>query len=63
MGMAQQRPWVLGKAFNLSYHHDLGFLQAFYKGWGVKGFSLNYHNKETIVFTLDPYYDNLKYNP
>ena len=25
----------------------------------VKGFSLSYHNKETALFAVDPYYGNL----
>ena len=25
----------------------------------VKGFNLSYYNKETILFTIDPYYGNL----
>ena len=25
----------------------------------AKGFHLSYHNKETILFTISPYYDNL----
>ena len=25
----------------------------------VKGFSLSYHNKETILFTIDPHYGSL----
>ena len=25
----------------------------------LKGFSLNYHDMETILFAIDPYYDNL----
>ena len=25
----------------------------------VRGFNLSYHNKETILFTLDPHYGNL----
>ena len=25
----------------------------------VRGFNLNYHNKETILFTIDLYYGNL----
>ena len=30
-------------------------------GYGVlvKGVSLSYHNKETKIFTIDSYYDNL----
>ena len=28
----------------------------------VKGFNVSYHNKETIVFTKDPYHGNLKYS-
>ena len=33
-------------------------------GWAlVKGFHLSYHNKETIVFTIDPQYGNLNKNP
>ena len=28
--------------------------------WGlVKGLNLSYYNKETILFTIDPYYGNL----
>ena len=34
-------------------------LWGFCKGLGVKGFNLSYHNKETISFTIDPYYGNL----
>ena len=26
----------------------------------VKGFNLSYHDKETILFTIDPYYGNLR---
>ena len=29
----------------------------------VKGFNLHDHNKETILFTIDPYYGNLKKIP
>ena len=25
----------------------------------VRGFNFSYHNKETIVFSIDPYYGNL----
>ena len=25
----------------------------------VKGINLSYHNKETVLFTIDPYYGNL----
>ena len=25
----------------------------------VKGFNLSYHKKETIVFTIDPYFGNV----
>ena len=41
--------WVLVKGSNLNYH--------------VKGSNLNYHNKETILFTIDPYYGDLNYIP
>ena len=34
------------------------------KSWVlVKGFNLNYHNKETVLFTIDPHYDNLNQTP
>ena len=29
----------------------------------VKGFHLSYHKKETVLFTIDPYYGNLNYIP
>ena len=29
----------------------------------VKGFKLSYDNKETILFTIDPYYGNLNETP
>ena len=29
----------------------------------VRGFHLSYHHKETILFTIDPYYGNLNQNP
>ena len=29
----------------------------------VNGFNLSYHNKETILITIDPYYGNLNYVP
>ena len=29
----------------------------------LKAFYLSYHNKETILFTIDPYYGNLNYIP
>ena len=29
----------------------------------VKGFSLSYHNKETMLFTLDPHYGTLNLEP
>ena len=29
----------------------------------VKGFNLSYHNKETILFTIDPHYGNLNKLP
>ena len=28
----------------------------------VKGITLSYHNKETILSTIGPYYGNLKYS-
>ena len=36
------------------------FKSANHRVWVlVKGFNLSYHNKETILFTTDPYYGNL----
>ena len=29
----------------------------------VKGFKLGYHTKETILFTIDPYHENLNLKP
>ena len=29
----------------------------------VKGFNLSYHNKEAILFTIDPHYGNLNKVP
>ena len=38
-----------------------------FRVWGswflLKGFTLRYHNKETIFFTIDPYYGSLNLNP
>ena len=30
-----------------------------YRAYRVRGFNLSYHNKETILFTIDPQYGNL----
>ena len=28
-------------------------------GLGVKGFNTSYHNEETVLFSIDPYYSNV----
>ena len=48
----QQHTMPNGEAKNVQIRGQCWVLE-------VKGFSLSYHNKETLLFTIDPYYGNL----
>ena len=60
----KQHVWKLHKCCNGGHHVGVqSHIAKEETSVLVKGFNKSYHNKETMLFTIDPYYGNLSKNP